>query len=129
MTRRAGEASMRVQRVDMRVCSMSRPSDTSELEALLDSGIIQAESVIALVGKTEGTGLHDDSSRELADLRLRETLASRLGIHRDDVPNRVSIVLSGGCYGVISPHVTAITRAWVEADERDVPAAPGLVIG
>lgn len=120
---------MRVQRVDMHVCSMSRPSDTSELEALLDSGIIQAESVIALVGKTEGTGLHDDSSRELADLRLRETLASRLGIHRDDVPNRVSIVLSGGCYGVISPHVTAITRAWVEADERDVPAAPGLVIG
>jgi cyanuric acid amidohydrolase len=113
----------------MRVCSMARPSDTSELEALFDSGTIQAEAVIALVGKTEGTGLHDDSGRELADLRLREALASRLGIHRDDVPNRVSIVLSGGCYGVISPHVTAITREWVEIDEREVPAAPGLVIG
>lgn len=113
----------------MRVCSMARPSDTSELEVLLDSGAVQAESVVALVGKTEGTGLHDDSGRELADLKLREALASRLGIHRDDVPSRVSIVLSGGCYGVISPHVTAITRAWVEVDERDVPKEPGLVTG
>ena len=68
---------MRVQRADMRVCSMARPSDTSELEALLDSGEVEAESVVALVGKTEGTGLHDDSGRELADLRLREALASR----------------------------------------------------
>lgn len=120
---------MRVQRVDMRVCSMARPSDTSEIEALLDSGAIQAESVIALVGKTEGTGLHDDSGRELADLKLREVLASRLGIHRDDVPSRVSIVLSGGCYGVISPHVTAITRERVEVDGGAVPSAPALVIG
>ena len=113
----------------MRVCSMARPSDTSELDALLDSGAIQAESVLALVGKTEGTGLHDDSGRELADLKLREALARRLGIHRDDVPSRVSIVLSGGCYGVISPHVTAITREWIEVDDGAVPSAPALVIG
>jgi cyanuric acid amidohydrolase len=118
-----------VQKVDMRVCSMARPSDTSELEALLDSGAIQAESVVALVGKTEGTGLHDDAGRELADLRLREALASRLGIHRDDVASRVSIVLSGGCYGVISPHVTAIAREWVEVAEPGLPATSRLVVG
>ena len=120
---------MRVQRADMRVCSMARPSDTSELEALLDGGAVRADSVVALVGKTEGTGLHDDSGRELADLKLREALASRLGIHRDDVGSRVSIVLSGGCYGVISPHVTAITREWVEVDAGNAPTAPALVIG
>lgn len=121
---------MRVQRADMHVCSMARPSDVSELEALLDSGVIDPEHVVALVGKTEGTGLHDDSGRELADLKLREALASRLGIHRDDVPDRVSIILSGGCYGVISPHVTAITRAWLDVDDAPVPAlGSALVIG
>jgi cyanuric acid amidohydrolase len=113
----------------MRVCSMARPSDTSEVAALLDSGAIAAESVIALVGKTEGTGLHDDSGRELADLRLRETLAARLGVHRDEIPNRVSVVLSGGCYGIISPHVTVVTREWVEIDPGAAPMAPALVIG
>jgi len=113
----------------MRVCSMARPSDTSELEALLDSGEVNAEDVVALVGKTEGTGLHDDSGRELADLKLREAFASRLGIHRDDVPERVSLVLSGGCYGVISPHVTVVTRAWVEVAKAQLPGEPRLVIG
>lgn len=53
---------MRVQQVDMHVCSMARPSDVSEFEALLDGGTIRSESVVALVGKTEGTGLHDDSA-------------------------------------------------------------------
>jgi cyanuric acid amidohydrolase len=120
---------VRVQKVEMRVCSMARPSDVSELERLLDSGEIRADAVIALVGKTEGTGLHDDSGRELADVRLRETLAAHLGIHRDAVPARVSIVLSGGCYGVISPHVTVITREWVDVDAGNVPTTSGLAIG
>ena len=120
---------MRVQRANLHVCSMARPSDTSELEALLASGAVKAEAIVALVGKTEGTGLHDDSGRELADLRLRELLAGRLGVHRDEVPDRVSVILSGGCYGVISPHVTAITREWVEIDEENLPRDPALVIG
>lgn len=120
---------MRVQRAELHVCSMARPSDTSELAALLDGGTVDAGSVVALVGKTEGTGLHDDSGRELADLRLREVLAGRLGIHRDDVPDRVSIILSGGCYGVISPHVTAIAREWVEVPDSDQDAGPAGVAG
>lgn len=118
---------MRVQRVDMHVCSMARPSDTAELEALLAAGTIRAEDVVAVVGKTEGTGLHDDSGRALADLAIREVLARHLGIPRDAVPARVSSILSGGCYGVISPHVTIVTRAWVEVDP--VPGRPALVIG
>jgi cyanuric acid amidohydrolase len=120
---------MRVQQVDMHVCSMARPSDVSEVEALLDSGTMSAESVVALVGKTEGTGLHDDSGRELADLRLREVLGQRLGITRDEVAGRVSMILSGGCYGVISPHVTVVSRRWVEVEPDATPATPALVIG
>jgi cyanuric acid amidohydrolase len=120
---------MKVQRADMHVCSMAGPADTTALEALLDGGTVKAETVVAVVGKTEGTGLHDDSGRALADLSLRAALARRLGIHRDDVPARVSSILSGGCYGVISPHVTIVTREWVEADPGAMPAAPALVIG
>jgi len=120
---------MRVQQVEMHVCSMARPSDTSEFAALLDSGAVDPASVVSLVGKTEGTGLHDDSGRELADLRLREVLGQRLGIHRDEVTGRVSMILSGGCYGVISPHVTVISRRWVEVAPAAAPTTPALVIG
>jgi len=120
---------MRVQQVDMHVCSMARPSDTAEFAALFDCGGVDPASVVAIVGKTEGTGLHDDSGRELADLRLRETLAQQVGLHRDEVAGRVSMILSGGCYGVISPHVTVITRTWVDIDPASAPTTPALVIG
>jgi cyanuric acid amidohydrolase len=59
---------MKVQRVEMAVCPMSSPSDTSASDELFESGAMRPESAIAMVGKTEGTGLHDDFGRELAHL-------------------------------------------------------------
>src|SRR4051812_5978649 len=108
---------------------MAKPSDTSELEALFDRGVVDPATVVALVGKTEGTGLHDDFGRELADLRLREALAQRLGITREEVADRVTLILSGGCFGVISPHVSVLTQGWVEAGGGRGIEGQGLVVG
>ena len=108
---------MKAQRVEMAVCEMRSPSDTAAVEELFDSGRMRPESVIAMVGKTEGSGLHDDYGRELAHRSLCESLARRLGADRGAVEERVTMMLSGGCFGVISPHVTVIAADQVEAGD------------
>jgi len=109
---------MKVQRVEMFVCPSATPADTSGLQALADAGKIKADTLVALVGKTEGTGAHDDWGRVWADVALREWTARLLGVPVDEVAKHVIFVLSGGCPGVITPHIAAVTREWVEAPER-----------
>ena len=109
---------MKVQRVEMFVCPSATPADTSGLQALADAGKIKADTLVALVGKTEGTGAHDDWGRVWADVALREWTARMLGVPVDEVAKHVIFVLSGGCPGVITPHIAAVTREWVEAPER-----------
>ena len=108
---------MKAQRVEMYVCPMSSPSDTSGLQNLADEGKIRPETLVALVGKTEGTGAHDDWGRVWADVALREWTAKFCGIPVADVAKQVIFVLSGGCPGVITPNIAAVTREWVEAPD------------
>ena len=122
---------MKVQRVEMFVCPMASPSDTSGLRKLAGEGRIAPDTLVALVGKTEGTGAHDDWGRVWADVALREWTAGFAGIPLAEVANRVVFVLSGGCPGVITPHIVAITRQWVEVPDAGVKAdsAKRLVVG
>jgi cyanuric acid amidohydrolase len=107
---------MKVQRVDMFVCPMATPADTSGLQALADSGKIKPDTLVALVGKTEGTGFHDDWGRVWADVALRAWTSGFVGVPVEEVAKNVIFVLSGGCPGVITPHIAAVTREWVEVD-------------
>jgi cyanuric acid amidohydrolase len=120
---------MKAQRVDMFVCPMATPADTKGLQALADSGKITPDTLVALVGKTEGTGFHDDWGRVWADVVLREWTGSFLGIPATEVANRVIFVLSGGCPGVITPHIAAITREWVEVPDGASGNEARLVVG
>ncbi len=106
---------MKAQRVEMFVCPSASPSDTSGLQQLADGGKIKPDTLVALVGKTEGTGAHDDWGRVWADVALREWTSKFLGIAVADVAQRVIFVLSGGCPGVITPHIAAVLT-----DARDV---------
>ncbi len=119
---------MKAQRVDMFVCTMGTPADTSGLQLLADSGRIKPDTLVALVGKTEGTGFHDDWGRVWADVALREWTAKFLGIPVADVAKNVIFVLSGGCPGVITPHIAAVTREWVEVPDSDA-GEKRLVVG
>src|SRR5438445_6685667 len=105
---------MKAQRVELFVRPMATPADTTGLQKLADEGKVKPDSLVALVGKTEGTGFHDDWGRVLADIALREWTARTLGIAVNDVAERVIFVLSGGCPGVITPHIVAVTREWEE---------------
>ena len=121
---------MKVQRVEMFVCPMAMPNDTSKLQELVDSGKVEPQSIVALVGKTEGTGFHDDMGRILADGALRGWVAGLLGIDVSGVAERVTFVLSGGCPGVITPHIVAVTRRWDEVSDGQQPGEDKrLVVG
>jgi len=118
---------MKAQRVEMFVCPSATPADTSRLQALADSGQIKPDTLVALVGKTEGTGFHDDWGRVWADVALRDWTAKFLRIPVDEVARHVIFVLSGGCPGVITPHIAAVTREWVDIDGPS--AEKRLVVG
>jgi cyanuric acid amidohydrolase len=121
---------LKAQKVEMFVCSMATPADTSGLQQLADAGKIRPDTLVALVGKTEGTGAHDDWGRVWADVVLREWTGKFLGIPAGDVAKQVIFVLSGGCPGVITPHIAAVTRAWVDVpDESNDSREKTLVVG
>src|SRR5882672_2649463 len=103
----------------MYVCPMATPSDTSGLQQLADSGKIRPDTLVALAGKTEGTGQHDDWGRVWADVVLREWTARFLSIPVGEVAKQVIFVLSGGCPGVITPHIAVVTREWVEVPDGE----------
>ncbi|HWO45962.1 MAG TPA: ring-opening amidohydrolase, partial [Methylomirabilota bacterium] len=111
---------MKAQRVELFVCPMATPADTTGLQKLADEGKIKPDTLVALVGKTEGTGAHDDWGRVWADVVLREWTGKFLDIPAGDVAKQVVFVLSGGCPGVITPHIAAVTREWVEVPDQDM---------
>ena len=109
---------MKAQRVEMFVCPTAAPADTSGLQQLADSGKIKPDTLVAIVGKTEGTGFHDDWGRVWADVALRQWTADFLDLPVDEVAKHVIFVLSGGCPGVITPHIAAVTREWVDVPDH-----------
>src|SRR5882762_7267342 len=121
---------MKAQRVELFVCPMATPADTKGLQELADSGKIKPDTLVALVGKTEGTGFHDDWGRVWADVALREWTGKFLGIRAGEVAKQVIFVLSGGCPGVITPHIAAVTREWVDVpDDKSTGHDKRLVVG
>src|SRR5207247_10841844 len=99
----ARDGSMKAQRVDMFVCPSATPADTSGLQALADASKIKPDTLVALVGKTEGTGAHDDWGRVWADVALREWPARFLGVPVDEVAMQVILVLYSWCPDSITP--------------------------
>ncbi len=109
----------KVQNVGVHKIPMSSPSDVSGVEALIESGDIKPENIVAIVAKTEGNGLVNDFSRGLSELSLKVLLSERMAISRDDVADRISMVMSGGCPGLMSPHFMIFTSEWLEGEESE----------
>ena len=93
------------------------PNDVSGVEALFASGLAP-ESVVAILGKTEGNGCVNDFTRGYAT-KCFEELFARHGVEG------VSIVMSGGTEGALSPHWTVFARERVEAEATGALAIGG----
>jgi barbiturase len=111
--------------IEVRKIPIHSVADASELAKLLDEGVMQAERVIAIIGKTEGNGGVNDYTRIIADRAFREVLVEK-GAPAEQV-KQVPIVWSGGTDGVISPHATVFATV---PPEDVVPSdEPRLTVG
>ena len=91
--------------IEVRKVPLHSVSDASEFAALIDRGVIEADRVIAVIGKTEGNGGVNDYTRIIADRAFREVLLDK-GTRAAAEVSQIPIVWSGGTDGIISPHAT-----------------------
>ena len=111
--------------IEVRKVPIHSVSDASELIKLIDDGVLEANRVIAIIGKTEGNGGVNDYTRILADRSFREALISK-GAPAEQV-SQIPIVWSGGTDGVISPHATIF--ATVDPAKAEQTDEPRLTVG
>ncbi len=111
--------------IEVRKVPLHSVSDASELAALIDDGVLEAERVVAVIGKTEGNGGVNDYTRIIADRAFREVLVAK-GAPEEQV-RQVPIVWSGGTDGVLSPHATVFATLPDEAVEPS--DEPRLTVG
>jgi len=89
----------------------SSPDDTSGLRALINAGDLDASKLVAIIGKTEGNGCVNDFTRAFAVSALTQALGKS--------SRGVSMVMSGGTEGGLSPHIVTFE---VLDDEGQGPA-------
>ena len=63
--------------IEVRKVPLHNVSDASELAKLIDDGVMEADRVIAVIGKTEGNGGVNDYTRIIADRAFREVLVEK----------------------------------------------------
>jgi cyanuric acid amidohydrolase len=115
--------------IEVRKVPIKHVSDASGLAELIDEGVLEADRVIAVIGKTEGNGGVNDYTRIIADRAFREVLVDK-GTRTAEQAKEVPIVWSGGTDGVISPHATIF--ATLPADSLDAAVQtdePRLSVG
>jgi cyanuric acid amidohydrolase len=117
--------------IEVRKVPLHHVSDASELAKLIDAGVLEADRVVAVIGKTEGNGGVNDYTRILADRAFREVLVAK-GSRGADAVAQVPIVWSGGTDGVISPHATifaTLPPGAVASSAGQVTNEPRLSVG
>jgi len=102
--------------IEVRKVPLHSVSDASGLVELIDAGILDADRVVAVIGKTEGNGGVNDYTRIIADRAFRDALRSRGAADAGTIP----IVWSGGTDGVLSPHATVFATV-ADAEPCDEP--------
>src|SRR3954449_3756216 len=112
--------------IEVRKVPLHNVSDASELAKLIDDGVLEADRVIAVIGKTEGNGGVNDYTRIIADRAFREVLLEKGSRSKEEV-GEIPIVWSGGTDGVISPHATIF--ATTSADKVPATDEPRLTVG
>ncbi|MDW3225072.1 MAG: ring-opening amidohydrolase [Paracoccaceae bacterium] len=94
------------------------PDDVSGLQALIADGELQPDKLIAILGKTEGNGCVNDFTRAFAVSAFKRTLG--------EAAEGVSMVMSGGTEGALSPHI--VTFEVLEVTTTDHAMAIGAKI-
>lgn len=110
-------------KVDVFRVAQRRPDDLSGLDQLVKSRRLDPETIVAIMGKTEGNGCVNDFTRGFAVASLKGYLRPLIGAALTD---QIVFVMSGGTEGVLSPHLTVFTR---QTTGLTGPTHPGLALG
>jgi len=112
--------------IEVRKIPLHSVSDASELTALIDAGVFDADRIVAVIGKTEGNGGVNDYTRIIADRAFREVITAK-GTRTAQQVKQIPIVWSGGTDGVLSPHATVF--ATLPAGDAPSTDEPRLTVG
>lgn len=112
--------------IEVRKVPIHSVADASEFAQLIDDGVMEADRVIAIIGKTEGNGGVNDYTRIIADRAFREVIQDKGSRPASEV-GQIPIVWSGGTDGVISPHATIF--ATLPEDKVEKTDEPRLTVG
>jgi barbiturase len=85
------------------------PADAAGFEDLVRSGQVDPDTVVAVIGKTEGNGGVNDFTRILADRAYRDVLLYH-GRRDEGSVRAIPMVWSGGTDGVLCPHACVFCR-------------------
>ena len=95
--------------------AQSGPDDVGALDRALAAAGIPHREITGILGKTEGNGCVNDYTRGFATAALRHYLQQFMEMTAVDA---VPIIMSGGCEGVISPHLTVFFDVDVPTDRK-----------
>jgi len=120
---------MRNVTVDVIQIPTKGPGDVSGLIKLIEAGKLEPQSILAVLGKTEGNGGVNDFTREYAVSALSFALAPHLGLPPHDIEQKIAFVMSGGTEGVLSPHITVFARTAITGGSKPGISGKRLSIG
>jgi len=112
--------------IEVRKVPLESVSDASGLAKLIDDEVIEADRVIAVIGKTEGNGGVNDYTRIIADRAFRDVLVAK-GTRTSEQVHQIPVLWSGGTDGVLSPH--AAIFATVDPSRVQPDDEPRLAVG
>jgi cyanuric acid amidohydrolase len=95
---------------------MSGPDNLDGLAFLIREKKIDPTEIVAIIAKTEGNGNVNDFTRGFTTLALQSFLSEHLHCSRNELSKKITIVCSGGCEGVMSPHATIFVRRNDDSD-------------
>jgi cyanuric acid amidohydrolase len=115
--------------VDIFKVPMAGPDDLEGFALLIKEKKVDPANIVAIVAKTEGNGNVNDFTRGFTTFALQSFLSTHLRCSRDMISKKVSIVCSGGCEGVMSPHATIFARSSGDGEEQKKRVEKRLAIG
>jgi cyanuric acid amidohydrolase len=105
---------------------MRSPDDMRALEAAINRGEIDANNIVAILGKTEGNGCVNDFTRAFAVRALRQTLAAHID---QKAVQEIAMVMSGGTEGALSPHMIVFETRLTAGDDATASFETSLALG
>lgn len=95
------------------------------LEKYVEEGALLPEDVVAVMGKTEGNGCVNDFTRGYAVRCVSDFFRKYIG----DAADGISYVMSGGTEGILSPHLTVVSRTPGTVGKQSDGSVKSLAIG